>query len=1698
MLSAEEAERRLAQWRLEKTSDRIVPALEPLPEPLRHLGFALYDKFSDDHSANVPDPDLWLERSQQAAVEFCALSPADRARIFEIVAPGLAASLEGAWQILLVGPYQGGRGCKAYRSPGHPEIASLRLPLWMRDVANWAKAFPAEVLTPAWLAAWWPHTAHQHTWGTAAPLLAAALNQRNDEAEEVYEILRASLHGEHEIGLPGVHVYAALLMASDARGWELMERTLLAAQRQEGLRQAILEVADMSHPLAFRRLLRVVLDENLLRFSATVRAVDTWLGGLWRSDDVAEIREVLTHLSRLLDDHEAQSAALRGNDAQMVYFALTSLAMNDAHASIKPAVDRLGDARSELRFVAAKHLSNLDLPQSRAALLPVFDDPDLRIAALALGAAGDTYRQAPSLPEQTVDDRFERLERLLVRVPEKPPELAPLVWPWAEVSLSRAAVAERLPVCLQDRSPHLILKHLPAMSPWMRLFAVRRLHERGHWTDDARLATLELCGASSEAVRVGALNLLENADVRPTADEALGLERLLSRKVSDLRRGLIQLLLRQADDAVLNSARRLLSAKDGQMRRAGWELLRELAGSQRAPSDCRQLADATFAARSVTPEERVHFEAIVAHCEAHGTTTPTLENGLGLFDPAARTALVNPTARAVATLTPAALACLVSLDELIYQHREVEIEWRQHGTPRRELLGNVSWGFPSPSYRPGVPRSLERLPLADVWRSWFQGRGLELRDADGFELLRARAWLTMQRERVWFYTRADEERYQATVSDAYPHGQKMDVEVKLRFGNLLSELLAWLFYLDPPEAHDFLLDCAETAGALLFAADEKVSRTARQDPDSEEFDWRSIPGYMVWDKLLDELVRLGSSPLTRAQVARRWQLARWFEQPTASTPRRRCQSSTLLQAFEHGAANLTDISDALLGPQDEDLFAGAQFSLLSNCTVLTPPEPYRGFLAKYPEVADRVDAARERLLAIELARGDLPTPATLPARALKSLWGIETLVRILAALGKDELKLGGSWHQTGPDRRESLTRLIRITFPRPEDTPKEFVRLVGSALAAGRFPEERLRQLLFLTPQWLPHLEAYFGWPHIREGVYWFIAHMSTIGGLGEQAAFAETASQASTDGAEEPSATDPDTDAEQGFAKTRSAWQRLINERTPLSAADRAEGAIDTAWFHRVYSQVGKKRWEVLALSARFAATPAQAKRAQFVAQVLLGKVKPRELILGIRQKQLKESVRLLGLAPLAKGAKRAADLRERCLALEEYRGYANRLSGLTKPSAVRAWEIGLRNLATLAGYPDPLRLQWAVDTERLKDLANGPVTVSLGEINVTLSLNDLADAELTIVKAGKVLKSLPATVKKAPSVAAVTARVSELRRQTAAARRSLEAAMCRGDRLSGRELGEWWAHPLLASLLARLVLVGEGISGYPSERGRALRDFAGRLEPVKPDEPLRIAHPHDLWSADHWHDWQRECFLAERVQPFKQVFRELYPLTARERDNGLVSERYSGHQVQPQQALALFGQRGWHTDVGIYKTFHDEQLTASLDFLYAPGTAQDVEAPTLTGVSFFLREDLRQLPLDQVPPRLFSEVMRDLDLVVGVAHTGRVDPEASASTIELRTSLLQETCSLLGLKNVRIQGNHALIDGQHGDYSLHLGSGSVHRLPGGAICIVPIHAQHRGRLFLPFADQDPQTAEILSKALLLSKDGEIKDPSILSQLRP
>lgn len=200
----------------------------------------------------------------------------------------------------------------------------------------------------------------------------------------------------------------------------------------------------------------------------------------------------------------------------------------------------------------------------------------------------------------------------------------------------------------------------------------------------------------------------------------------------------------------------------------------------------------------------------------------------------------------------------------------------------------------------------------------------------------------------------------------------------------------------------------------------------------------------------------------------------------------------------------------------------------------------------------------------------------------------------------------------------------------------------------------------------------------------------------------------------------------------------------------------------------------------------------------------------------------------------------------------------------------------------------------------------------------------------------------------------------------------------------------------------------------------------------------------------------------------------------------------------LALLRDKGWTVDYeeGLQKVFCKENLIVRMYAMADWFSPADIEAPTLEEIRFFDRKTNRPVDLNEIPPVVFSETMRDMDLVVSVAHVGGVDPEASHSTVEMRTAIAKELAVLLKLTNVEFIGSHAKIYGSLSGYSIHMGSGVIHAEGKGMIALLPVHSQARGRIFLPFADDDPKTAEIMSKILFFAEDKKIKDASILQQL--
>jgi hypothetical protein len=242
---------------------------------------------------------------RQALDALADLSPSQRQRVFAVFFPKIHIYLETAWQLHDRIPYQTGYQRKPFRAPDQPALLAHTRKSWFSGILGQLRGYDPDI---QWLAAWAPYLGYYSN--NIALLLAAAIDTWDDDGQEVYQILLASANGEHQVGTMGCHVVAALLLASRPEGWVFIERLLLAAQRQEGLRQVILETVDCAHPQAFRRMLALILEHDLVRFAAVVRAVDVWFGFQWDTAQQKIIRQTLTDTYQFLEDPQLGEVAL--------------------------------------------------------------------------------------------------------------------------------------------------------------------------------------------------------------------------------------------------------------------------------------------------------------------------------------------------------------------------------------------------------------------------------------------------------------------------------------------------------------------------------------------------------------------------------------------------------------------------------------------------------------------------------------------------------------------------------------------------------------------------------------------------------------------------------------------------------------------------------------------------------------------------------------------------------------------------------------------------------------------------------------------------------------------------------------------------------------------------------------------------------------------------------------------------------------------------------------------------------------------------------------------------------------------------------------------------------------------------------------------------------------------------------------------
>ena len=704
------------------------------------------------------------------------------------------------------------------------------------------------------------------------------------------------------------------------------------------------------------------------------------------------------------------------------------------------------------------------------------------------------------------------------------------------------------------------------------------------------------------------------------------------------------------------------------------------------------------------------------------------------------------------------------------------------------------------------------------------------------------------------------------------------------------------------------------------------------------------------------------------------------------------------------------------------------------------------------------------ILNVELKRGDTPTVFSDAVSRISRIEGIPRLMEILRAMGSDPLDRNTYYsYNGGTSKKESLSHLLKVCWPADSETAADLKK----AVKENKVSTDRLIEVAMYAPQWLDLAEEVLGIDGFKSGCYYFMAHMN------------------------------------ERFDDRKKA---VIARYTPLSPEELNNGCFDTNWFFEVYEKLGEKNFSKLYKAAKYIADGSKHTRARKYADAATGKVDRDELEKTIADKRNKDLLMSYGLIPM----KDRQDALHRYEFLQKFLKESKQFGAQRRASEAQCVQYAMKNMATTAGYADELRLTLAMETELVTSNQGYFDGITMGDYVARILVDADGKSELKLFKKDKAVKSVPAALKKDETFNDVKEFASKLKNQYSRCAAMFERAMEEEDAYSYGELLQLCRNPVTAGILGRLVFVGAEAAASVETAGApgantligTLEEFATVDPALAEDTKLLVAHPITLYRLGVLPKYQRLFFEKQQAsgtkQPFKQVFREFYPKLEEEKD-ALDSRLFAGYQIQPKKTVAALRGRRWVADYdeGLQKIFFKQNIAATIYALADWFSPADTECPTLEYVSFYDRKTYKQKKLSEVPDILYSEVMRDVDLAVSVAHAGGVDPETSHSTIEMRKAIFEFNMELFGLTNVTFEGTHAFIKGTMGNYNIQLGSGVIHKESGGMVNILPVHSQQRGKIFLPFIDEDPKTAEILSKILLLAEDQKIKDPYILQQLR-
>ena len=1495
----------------------------------------------------------------------------------------------------------------------------------------------------------------------------------DEKPDAYYELFKDIFSSEHEIGGICPVLIKAALITQDTRYRTLVEQLLLAAQLQEGLRQMILESLDETSLASLQHFIGIILEHNLTRFSSVVRAVDVWFGFGWEAPQQSVIKRTLELSQTFLSDRVAAEKALNSKDNIERYVALWAVGIRSVQQALDLAVKAIQNPQTShegrivtLYFVQQTQITYTDIATYAEAHFGEASDLDYWLLQnLPKGNPSPVLFDRMQAVAKTLSKdgkHFEGVGFRWLSFTLKPQDIYRFLIGEANEAQQERLAAELSEIPVQERQ-NLLQNVYPVLGRGRYYYEseAEKKKKPEKYPADSWQRALVRTALNDKAAMVAGIAFDIFKKIPLVHEDILAIEQVLSRKNKEQRKESVALLIKQPEAVLKDSTSRLIVSKSADQRLAALEILTVLQEEERLTDYVTEQVEA-YKGRKLTKNEQVLMDKLAYNPDETGEQRYDLSNGFGVINFENLTSFTLPQPQFdkerkekkgflfdKIIRVEKVREALNDLLALWRKHKDYEYQYEGYqGATITTLLGKEIRRQHQEQEGETPMDRLNDLPLAELWKDWHQKHQLNEIEYE---------YAIRYCENI-FYENEIPKQLKSYLVGYYP-------DFKLTFqgdvGNYYDSEARRLEDLLAPISEAYAEDRAFLASFKLSVFEDALAtyppekRKVKIERDYDDMDWTEVIDEFVIS--MNQFENGDIDYYTPEQRLRLWQLLYYVyaqkqtkddltiynPQEVLTDLRAKVRESERLPGVNGGLAGLTLTLYRKGQLSADDLLF---FCLLEDdlFTVAQGGENY--FYRRLPEVLKtsltfpntQLELLKTRMLQVELQRGDLPTDASIYIRYLQEIEGMHYFFEALERMGKEPFAKG-YYYGNDLTKRRTFSHILEVSQPSATDTFAAF----KAHLDKIKITDKRLVEAACYALHWADWIGDYLQIKDFKEAIWWFIAHTTDY------------------------------MDAEK---------ETIVSQYSTVPRDDFQRGAIDVDWYHRVHKAVGKEGWKLIQESAKYLSDGMGYRRVKLYSAVLTGEIKLDEVIQKITEKRDKDYVMALGLVPINK-KKEEEDLVSRYNLLQTFLKESKQFGQQRQESEKNAVEIGLDNLSRNAGYEDSIRFSWAMEAKATQQIME-KATLTLDDTTIKLVVDEQGKAELEVTKGDKTLKSIPDKYKKNKEVEALKDNKTYLTKQYSRTRLSLEQAMLSQTLFTAAELGKILEHPVVKAMLSKLVLFNPETQASGFWQDGKLLSAEGTLTPLKATDKLLIAHPSHLFYAVQWDLYQKYLFDKEIKQPFKQVFRELYVPTKDELETSNRSERYQGHQVQPQKTVALLRGRGWtvNYEEGLQKVYHKEGFRATIYAAADWYTPSDVEAPTLEYVVFYNLKDGKEVPMKEINPVIFSEVMRDVDLVVSVAHVGGVDPEASHSTMQMRGALARESARLFKLTNVEVKERYILVKNEHGDYSLHLGSGMISR-GGLQINVVAVQSQHRGRVFLPFVDDDPKTAEIISKMKLLSE---------------